>query len=90
MRRGPQARRPATHHQHQRQPEDQHAQALRIDNAAPEDRVLQRLDAIAQGLWKSGQLNLDGMITNRMKIDEINDAFDIMKKGEAIRTVITF
>ena len=41
-------------------------------------------------LWKSGQLNLDGMITNRMKIDEINDAFDIMKKGEAIRTVITF
>jgi len=41
-------------------------------------------------LWKSGQLNLDGMITNRMKIDEINDAFDIMRKGEAIRTVITF
>jgi S-(hydroxymethyl)glutathione dehydrogenase/alcohol dehydrogenase len=41
-------------------------------------------------LWKSGQLNLDGMITNRMKIDEINDAFDIMKKGDAIRTVITF
>ena len=41
-------------------------------------------------LWKSGQLNLDGMITNRMKIDEINEAFDIMKKGEAIRTVITF
>ena len=41
-------------------------------------------------LWKSGQLNLDGMITNRMKIDDINDAFDIMKKGEAIRTVITF
>jgi S-(hydroxymethyl)glutathione dehydrogenase/alcohol dehydrogenase len=41
-------------------------------------------------LWKSGQLNLDGMITNRMKIDEINEAFDVMKKGEAIRTVITF
>ena len=41
-------------------------------------------------LWKAGQLDLDGMITNRMKIDEINDAFDIMKRGEAIRTVITF
>ncbi len=41
-------------------------------------------------LWKSGQLNLDGMITNRMKIDDINEAFDIMRKGEAIRTVITF
>lgn len=41
-------------------------------------------------LWKSGQLDLDGMITNRMKIDDINEAFDIMKRGEAIRTVITF
>ncbi|MGN6693992.1 MAG: Zn-dependent alcohol dehydrogenase [Aquihabitans sp.] len=41
-------------------------------------------------LWKSGQLDLDGMITNRMKIDEINEAFAIMKKGDAIRTVITF
>jgi S-(hydroxymethyl)glutathione dehydrogenase/alcohol dehydrogenase len=41
-------------------------------------------------LWKAGQLNLDGMITNRMKIDEINEAFDVMKRGEAIRTVITF
>jgi Zn-dependent alcohol dehydrogenase len=30
------------------------------------------------------------MITNRMKIDDINEAFDAMKKGEAIRTVITF
>jgi S-(hydroxymethyl)glutathione dehydrogenase/alcohol dehydrogenase len=41
-------------------------------------------------LWKSGQLNLDAMITNRMKIDDINDAFDLLRKGEAIRTVITF
>ena len=41
-------------------------------------------------LWKSGQLNLDGMITNRMNISEINEAFDIMRRGEAIRTVITF
>jgi len=41
-------------------------------------------------LWKSGQLNLDGMISKRMKIDEINDAFTAMKNGEVIRTVITF
>lgn len=41
-------------------------------------------------LWKSGQLDLEGMITNRMKIDDINDAFDLLRKGEAIRTVITF
>ncbi|MCU1499506.1 MAG: Alcohol dehydrogenase GroES domain protein [Acidimicrobiales bacterium] len=41
-------------------------------------------------LWKSGQLNLDGMISKRMKIDDINDAFTAMKNGEVIRTVITF
>lgn len=41
-------------------------------------------------LWKSGQLNLDGMISKRMKIEDINDAFTAMKNGEVIRTVITF
>ena len=41
-------------------------------------------------LWKDGELDLDGMISKRMKIDDINDAFDAMKKGEVIRTVITF
>ncbi|MBA3282183.1 MAG: Zn-dependent alcohol dehydrogenase [Acidimicrobiia bacterium] len=41
-------------------------------------------------LWKAGQLNLEGMISRTMKIDEINEAFDAMKNGEVIRTVITF
>lgn len=41
-------------------------------------------------LWKAGQLDLEGMITDRKKIEDINDAFDAMKKGESIRTVITF
>ena len=41
-------------------------------------------------LWKSGQLNLEGMITTKMKLDDINDAFDAMKRGEVIRQVITF
>jgi S-(hydroxymethyl)glutathione dehydrogenase/alcohol dehydrogenase len=41
-------------------------------------------------LWKAGQLDLDGMISKRMKIDDINDAFTAMKHGEVIRTVITF
>ena len=41
-------------------------------------------------LWKAGQLDLEGMISKRMKIDEINEAFDAMKRGEVIRTVITF
>ncbi|MCU1454363.1 MAG: Alcohol dehydrogenase GroES domain protein [Acidimicrobiales bacterium] len=41
-------------------------------------------------LWKSGQLNLEGMITRKMHIDDINEAFDAMKRGEVIRTVVTF
>ncbi|MGI8711098.1 MAG: Zn-dependent alcohol dehydrogenase, partial [Acidimicrobiales bacterium] len=41
-------------------------------------------------LWKAGQLDLEGMITTTAKIDDVNEAFDAMKKGEVIRTVLTF
>ncbi len=41
-------------------------------------------------LWRTGRLDLEGMITRRMKIDEINDAFAAMRRGEVIRQVITF
>src|SRR5690606_7232327 len=39
-------------------------------------------------LWKAGQLDLEGMITSRIGIDDINDAFASLKRGEAIRQVI--
>ena len=39
-------------------------------------------------LWKAGRLDLEGMITRRISIEEINDAFDAMKAGEVIRQVI--
>jgi S-(hydroxymethyl)glutathione dehydrogenase/alcohol dehydrogenase len=41
-------------------------------------------------LWRSGQLDLEGMITRRLKLDDINDAFAAMQSGEVIRQVITF
>ena len=41
-------------------------------------------------LWRSGRLDLDGMITRRIGIDDVNDAFDAMQSGEVIRQVITF
>jgi S-(hydroxymethyl)glutathione dehydrogenase/alcohol dehydrogenase len=41
-------------------------------------------------LWKTGRLDLEGMITRRMKIDEINDGLDAMRAGEVVRQVITF
>lgn len=39
-------------------------------------------------LWRSGQLDLEGLISRRCGIDGINEAFDAMKNGEVIRTVI--
>lgn len=41
-------------------------------------------------LWRSGRLDLDGMITRRLPLDDINDAFDVMQSGEVIRQVVTF
>jgi hypothetical protein len=41
-------------------------------------------------LWRSGQLDLEGMISRRSGIDDINEAFEAMVAGETIRTVISF
>jgi S-(hydroxymethyl)glutathione dehydrogenase/alcohol dehydrogenase len=41
-------------------------------------------------LWRSGALDLDGMITRRLPIEDINEALDAMKSGEVIRQVVTF
>jgi S-(hydroxymethyl)glutathione dehydrogenase/alcohol dehydrogenase len=40
--------------------------------------------------YLDGRLCLDEMISSRIKLDEINDAFDLMRKGEAARQVIVF
>jgi len=41
-------------------------------------------------LWKSGKLDLESMITRRIKLDEVNAAFTAMQKGEVIRSVIEY
>jgi threonine dehydrogenase-like Zn-dependent dehydrogenase len=41
-------------------------------------------------LWKAGQLDLEGMISRRVKLEDVNGAFDSMEAGEVVRTVITF
>ncbi|OUC13609.1 MAG: S-(hydroxymethyl)glutathione dehydrogenase/class III alcohol dehydrogenase [Alkalinema sp. CACIAM 70d] len=40
--------------------------------------------------YMDGKINIDDLITQVMPIDQINDAFTIMKQGDGIRTVITF
>lgn len=39
-------------------------------------------------LVESGRLDVDAMVTRRIKLDEVNDAFDAMEHGEVIRSVI--
>jgi S-(hydroxymethyl)glutathione dehydrogenase/alcohol dehydrogenase len=36
------------------------------------------------------KINIDDLITHTMPLDKINDAFDLMHKGESIRSVITY
>ncbi|HVM40339.1 MAG TPA: zinc-binding dehydrogenase, partial [Acidimicrobiia bacterium] len=39
-------------------------------------------------LWKAGRLDLEGMVSQTMKIDDINQALEDMVAGKVIRTVI--
>jgi S-(hydroxymethyl)glutathione dehydrogenase / alcohol dehydrogenase len=41
-------------------------------------------------LWRSGRLDLEGMVTSRVDISGVNGAFEDMKSGRGIRTVIDF
>ena len=40
--------------------------------------------------YMDGKIEIDPMITHTMPLDDINDAFDLMHKGESIRSVINF
>jgi S-(hydroxymethyl)glutathione dehydrogenase/alcohol dehydrogenase len=42
------------------------------------------------GYWRDGALDLEGMITRRIDVSEVNEAFDAMLAGEVIRSVIEF
>ncbi|MDP3174695.1 MAG: Zn-dependent alcohol dehydrogenase [Phenylobacterium sp.] len=40
--------------------------------------------------YMAGKLKLDDMISNRIRLDQVNEAFDEMKRGELARSVIVF
>jgi len=40
--------------------------------------------------YMSGKLHLDQMISQRIKLEQVNDAFDELKRGELARSVIVF
>ena len=37
-----------------------------------------------------GEFDVDALVTRRIALDEVNDAFEAMERQEGIRTVITF
>lgn len=40
--------------------------------------------------YLAGELPLDELISSRVSLDEVNDAFDAMRRGERTRSVIVF
>ena len=40
--------------------------------------------------YLDGKLHLDEMISRRIRLEQINEAFDEMRTGESARSVITF
>ena len=40
--------------------------------------------------YMDGKIDIDSLVTHTMPLDKINDAFDLMHKGESIRSVINF
>ena len=40
--------------------------------------------------YMDGKINIDDLITHTMPLGDINNAFDLMHKGESIRSVVTF
>lgn len=40
--------------------------------------------------YMEGKINIDDLITHTLPFEQINDAFDLMHKGESIRSVVTF
>jgi S-(hydroxymethyl)glutathione dehydrogenase / alcohol dehydrogenase len=49
------------------------------------DRVPELVDR-----YMSGDLDLESLVTGRVSLDQVNDAFEAMERQEGIRTVITY
>jgi S-(hydroxymethyl)glutathione dehydrogenase/alcohol dehydrogenase len=42
------------------------------------------------GLWRAGRLDLEGMITQRLKLDDVDTALAAMGSGDIVRQVIIY
>jgi S-(hydroxymethyl)glutathione dehydrogenase/alcohol dehydrogenase len=40
--------------------------------------------------YMDGKINIDDLITHRLPLDKINEGFELMERGESIRTVVIY
>ena len=40
--------------------------------------------------YMEGRLRIDELITHRLPLERINEGFELMKKGESIRSVVIY
>jgi len=40
--------------------------------------------------YMDGKINIDDLITHRLKLEDINQGFELMKRGESIRSVVVY
>ncbi|WP_237224230.1 zinc-binding dehydrogenase [Rothia nasisuis] len=45
---------------------------------------------IYEQLWREGKLNVEGLISAHIELDQINEAMDALHTGQALRQIITF
>jgi len=41
-------------------------------------------------LYQAGRIKLDELITSRYPLEQVNEAIDSVRKGEALRNVVVF
>jgi S-(hydroxymethyl)glutathione dehydrogenase/alcohol dehydrogenase len=58
---------------------------LLLGGARPRTHIPQMLE-----WYQSGVLRLDELITHRLPLSRINDGFDLMRRGESIRSVVVY
>ena len=41
-------------------------------------------------LYMEGRLDIDGLVSHHLTLDQVNEGFDLMEKQDGIRSVIRF
>ncbi|MGA8291215.1 MAG: zinc-binding dehydrogenase, partial [Rhodoplanes sp.] len=42
------------------------------------------------GLFRRGRLPIDRLLSNRLRLDDLNEGFDRLQRGEAVRQIVVF